>query len=144
MYHQLNRLSDWGYSPISVSVKTGNGISNLKERIIQSKSSILCGPSGVGKTSVLQYLIPSAEMKVGQLSKRLNRGTHTTRNLELYSLAKGIYVGDSPGFNWPELKVLPSELAYLYFPFPGRSGHVACCRGGFAFCVLRFAVWRWP
>ncbi len=114
LHSQLIRFSRWGYNAIAISSKTGEGINNLRKSMLSSRISVLCGPSGVGKTSLLKCLLPSLNLRIGSLSKRLNRGRHTTRNVELYSISKGIYVADTPGFNRPEFKLNPYNLALLY------------------------------
>ncbi|KGG16930.1 MULTISPECIES: ribosome small subunit-dependent GTPase A [unclassified Prochlorococcus] len=114
----LNRYSDrlqkWGYNSISVSILTGEGINNLKEKLKFIKLGVLCGPSGVGKTSLLNYLIPEVSLPISNLSKKLKRGRHTTRHVELFRIYDTIFLADTPGFNQPFLSLEPYKLSKLF------------------------------
>lgn len=76
---------------------TGEGIDGLKE-VLKDRFSALCGNSGVGKSSLLNNLIPGIEARTGEISKKLGRGRHTTRRTDIYSLPFGGYLADTPGF----------------------------------------------
>ncbi|MDJ0648731.1 MAG: small ribosomal subunit biogenesis GTPase RsgA [Xenococcaceae cyanobacterium MO_188.B19] len=108
------RLSSWGYNPVFVSAIQNQGIESLRE-YLQGKIGILAGPSGVGKSSLINKLIPAAQLRVGKVSGKLQRGRHTTRHVELFSIPGGGLLADSPGFNQPDLDHEPTDLA-LYFP----------------------------
>lgn len=108
------RLRKWGYQPIFISVKEAIGLEDLA-LILQGKTTILAGPSGVGKSSLINYLIPQSQQRVNQVSGKLQKGRHTTRHVELFDLPQGGFLADSPGFNQPEMNNYPHELA-LYFP----------------------------
>ena len=110
----IERLKGWGYQPFPISVVDGQGINALLKKLKTAKLSVLCGPSGVGKSSLLSYLLPDESIAIGLLSGRLKRGRHTTRHVELYSLGQGSLVADTPGFNRPDLKVDPINLAFLF------------------------------
>jgi len=109
------RLSAWGYEPLLLSSRTGEGVDALRLRLETTTLSVLCGPSGVGKSSVLNQLMPELTLRVGAVSGRLQRGRHTTRHVELFSLAAGRRVADTPGFNRPDL---PKDLRNLEVLFP--------------------------
>jgi len=124
---QLERLRKWGYRPLTISVKKGDGLIQLKDELKNSRLAVLCGPSGVGKSSLLNCLLPSLSLRVGEVSGRLQRGRHTTRHVELFRLGEGSFVADTPGFNRPELPADPRDLAALFpelrsqlEPFPCR------------------------
>ena len=108
------RLRNWGYEPIFVSVARNVGIDRLSSRL-ENKITVVAGPSGVGKSSLIDTLIPSVELRVGKVSGKLQRGRHTTRHVELFELPGGGLLADSPGFNQPDLDCFPNDLAQ-YFP----------------------------
>ena len=108
------RLQQWGYEASYISVKQQLGINELRQRL-KGHITVVAGPSGVGKSSAIDTLIPSAKLRVGKVSGKLQRGRHTTRHVELFELPEGGLLADSPGFNQPDLDCLPSNLA-LYFP----------------------------
>jgi ribosome biogenesis GTPase len=124
-----DRLSAWGYAPVAVSVQTGQGLDLLRDRLSRAGISVLCGPSGVGKSSLLNALLPDLRLPVGQVSGRLQRGRHTTRHVELFPLAPGALLADTPGFNRPELPADPRLLPSL-FPEVRRALHHRGCRFG--------------
>jgi ribosome biogenesis GTPase len=109
-----DHLTDWGYEPIFISVAANWGLDNLITHL-QDKITIVAGPSGVGKSSLINKLIPEVNLRVGEVSGKLQRGRHTTRHVELFELPVGGLLADSPGFNQPDLDCQPSELAF-YFP----------------------------
>ncbi|GAB4529234.1 MAG: small ribosomal subunit biogenesis GTPase RsgA [Pleurocapsa sp.] len=108
------RLQTWGYDPIFFSVKQKQGIARLLNNL-QDRITIVAGPSGVGKSSLIDTLIPSVELKIGQVSGKLQKGRHTTRHVELFELPGGGLLADSPGFNQPDLDCYPADLPW-YFP----------------------------
>ena len=112
---KIKKILKWGYETIAVSVKTEKGIDTLLDSLMNSSLSVFCGPSGVGKTSLINKLLSGIKLPVGSLSRRLQRGKNTTRHVELYSLTNGSRIADSPGFNRPEMICNPLSLQW-YFP----------------------------
>ncbi|QPN57878.1 ribosome small subunit-dependent GTPase A [Synechococcus sp. CBW1107] len=108
------RLRSWGYDPIAVSTATGEGLAVLRDRLARPGIAVVCGPSGVGKSSLLNALVPALALRVGSVSGRLRRGRHTTRHVELFPLAPGALIADTPGFNRPELPRDPAVLPALF------------------------------
>ncbi|WP_413678867.1 ribosome small subunit-dependent GTPase A [Prochlorococcus sp. MIT 0916] len=113
----VNRLKSWGYDCIPVSTQNSQGIDLLIERFRKTKLTVLAGPSGVGKTSLINHLIPTASLPTSSVSKKLKRGTHTTRHVELFAIGEGSLLADTPGFNRPEIVCEPSGFASLFPEF---------------------------
>ncbi|MDY7013769.1 MAG: small ribosomal subunit biogenesis GTPase RsgA [Cyanobacteriota bacterium] len=109
-----DRLKRWGYAPLFSSVATGCGLAELTEQLA-GKITVVAGPSGAGKSSLIDRLIPHLNLRVGEVSGKLQRGRHTTRHVQLFELPGGGLIADSPGFNKPELHCEPTQLAD-YFP----------------------------
>lgn len=128
-----DRLENWGYQPIFVSVHRGFGLDQLDTKL-DNQITVLAGASGVGKSSIINYLIPDIEVRVGEVSGKLNRGRHTTRHVELFELPKGGLIADTPGFNQPDLDCTPEELA-SYFPEIRQRLAVNSCQ--FSDCLHR-------
>jgi ribosome biogenesis GTPase / thiamine phosphate phosphatase len=109
-----NRLANWGYHPIFISVREQFGLDELTQ-YLNDKITVASGPSGVGKSSLINQIIPSVDLRVSAVSGKLEKGRHTTRHVELFELPTGGLLADTPGFNQPDLFCLPQELAQ-YFP----------------------------
>ncbi len=110
----IHRLKGWGYNPIAISVKDKSGIDVLLKILRNTELSVLCGPSGVGKTSLINHLIPNLALPTSSVSKKLKRGINTTRHVELFSVGNGALVADTPGFNRPEIVSDPLNFAFLF------------------------------
>lgn len=106
-----------GYPVLLVSAKTGVGIAQL-QRILYDKVSVFAGPSGVGKSSLLNAIEPGLSLTTGELSQKIGRGKHTTRVAELLVLSGGGYVVDTPGFSFTEfIEMNPEDLRFQYREF---------------------------
>ena len=105
--YQIYRTA--GFETIRVSAKTGEGLEQLIP-LITGKVSAFTGNSGVGKSSILNALDPAFSLKVGEVSDALGRGRHTTRHVELFRLACGAEIIDTPGFSSFESEELSLEL----------------------------------
>ncbi|MDA8227198.1 MAG: ribosome small subunit-dependent GTPase A [Desulfitobacterium hafniense] len=112
--NQYSFYTDMGYKLLSVSSKTNVGIPELRQ-VITGKVSVLAGPSGVGKSSLLNALSPGLELKTGEVSQKLKRGRHTTRHVELMVCSGGL-VADTPGFSSLYLPKLKREELPGFFP----------------------------
>ena len=110
----MTRLKGWGYDPLALSSAAGTGIDALRQRLDGAQLSVLCGPSGVGKSSLLNQLRPDLQLRTAAVSGRLQRGRHTTRHVELFPLGPTARVADTPGFNRPDLPDDPQELGVLF------------------------------
>ncbi len=101
---------DIGYQVIYTSVKSGEGIAQLKD-ILRDKISVLTGSSGVGKSSLLNSIQPGLGLSVREVSGSTEKGVHTTRHAEMFPLDEGGYVVDTPGIRGIALfDVEPEEL----------------------------------
>lgn len=117
-----------GFPTVRVSAETGEGIEELKE-LTAGKLSAFTGNSGVGKSSILNAMDPQFHLQVGEISEALGRGRHTTRHVELYHLACGADVVDSPGFSSFETEELNLELKHrLPETFPEFIPYLNSCR----------------
>lgn len=106
-----------GYSCFTVSVKTGKNINDLKEKI-KGHINVMAGPSGTGKSSLINKIIPEAEQEIKEVSKKLQQGKHTTRHVELLPLNNSGWVADTPGFRTLEFSdILPRELPFYFREF---------------------------
>ena len=153
----LQRAAGWGYQPLAVSTSVStavpqvaaSGLEALRQRLSRPGLAVLCGPSGVGKSSLINALIPDLGLRVAAVSGRLQRGRHTTRHVELFPLADGALLADTPGFNRP---VLPQQPADLIACFPELRARLAvgscqfsdCQHQGEPGCVIGAAWDRQP
>ena len=134
----LERARSWGYDPLAISnslaLSSNNaaGIDALRQRLSNPGLAVLCGPSGVGKSSLINALIPQLDLRVSAVSGRLQRGRHTTRHVELFALAAGAQLADTPGFNRP---ALPSEPGALATCFPEIRAALAAGGCQFSNCL---------
>lgn len=116
-----------GFKTIIVSNETKDGVDEVKT-VLKDKISALTGNSGVGKTSLLNNLDETLALKTAQISKKLGRGRHTTRQAELYRVCDG-FVVDTPGFSSFEIDksdiILKDELAYCFRDF---SDYIEKCK----------------
>lgn len=87
-----------GYKVFVTSTYTGEGIDEIKDAI-NGKVISVCGFSGVGKSSLLNIILGTANLEVGEISKKLSRGKHTTREVSLIEYTNGSYLADTPGFS---------------------------------------------
>lgn len=98
------------YPIIKASTITNEGMDELKE-VLRNNITVFAGPSGVGKSSILNKLRPDFKLKVGDISKKANRGNHTTRHVELLKMdMENTYVLDTPGFSSLNLSFIEDEV----------------------------------
>ncbi|PSN20230.1 ribosome small subunit-dependent GTPase A [filamentous cyanobacterium CCP5] len=107
------RLQAWGYAPLAVSLFADADQQALRNRLA-GHVTVLSGPSGVGKSSLINRLAPEADLRTSSVSGKLGRGRHTTRHVELFELPDGL-LADTPGFNQPDIACSPEALEN-YFP----------------------------
>ena len=140
----INDYSDMyrqcGYQTITASAQNDIGAEALLQ-IMENKTTVLAGPSGVGKSSIMNLLYPCAEVSTGEISKKLGRGKHTTRHSEIFCIGKETYLMDTPGFSSLKLPIMePSELRY-YFPefrqYDDTCKFQGCLHNNEPFCMVK-------
>jgi ribosome biogenesis GTPase len=104
-----------GYRCILMSLSSGTGVEEVKN-LMQGKINLIAGNSGVGKTSLINFFVPSLDLKIDEISESHQSGKHTTTFSELFTLNKDTYVIDSPGIRGFGLIDLSKAEIGLYFP----------------------------
>lgn len=116
---ELNELkesySGSGCRVCLLSAAKQEGIDEINQ-LLDGKTTIVAGPSGVGKSSLTNLLQPNVKMEVGEVSRKIERGRHTTRHTELICLRKDTYFLDTPGFSSLYLQGIAYEDLWRYFP----------------------------
>lgn len=104
-----------GYPVLFVSSRVEAGVERIRE-VLRGKTTILAGPSGVGKSSLTNQILPKAVMETGSISEKIKRGKHTTRHAELFCVEENTYLCDTPGFSSMYLEDIESGALKYYFP----------------------------
>lgn len=132
-----------GYQTLFVSNVLQSGILQLKQ-ILQGKTTVLAGPSGVGKSSLLNSLIPDANMATNTVSEKIQRGRHTTRHSELFRLQEDTYLMDTPGFSSLYVNHFEKEELKNYFPefesYEGLCKYHGCVHLNEPDCAVKHAL----
>lgn len=125
-----NKYLKYGYNVLCTSVRSHLG----KRRLLQAiagKVAVFAGPSGVGKSALLNLIAPGLSLRTGEVSDKIGRGKHTTREVQLLRVKLGSYVADTPGFSQIALDfIAPEQLAGF---FPDLAQYAVDCR--FASCL---------
>lgn len=107
--------SDAGYRSFLVCAEDGTGTEELKALLL-GKTTTVAGPSGVGKSSLINRLFGKRMMETGDISEKIARGKHTTRHSEIFPMGEETYLFDTPGFSSLELFDMEKEELWEYFP----------------------------
>lgn len=99
---------DIGYEVLITSIEDNSGIEELR-KTLENNTSVFAGPSGVGKSSLLNLINPKYKLETGSISSKNKRGKHTTRHTELLYLEENSYVLDSPGFSSLDISFIEDE-----------------------------------
>lgn len=104
-----------GYRMVYTCAKERTGIDELRE-LLRGKTTAVAGPSGVGKSSIINCLSPEAQMETGSISRKIERGRHTTRHSEILPIQKDTYIVDTPGFSTLYIPGMEKEELWRYYP----------------------------
>lgn len=104
-----------GYQVLFISVLENRGLDQVRE-LLAGKTTALAGPSGVGKSSLINRLSPEIHMETGEISEKIERGRHTTRHSEIIALGNGAYIVDTPGFTSLDMPEITKEELGGYYP----------------------------
>ena len=104
-----------GYECLNISTLENININIIEEKL-KNKTTALAGPSGVGKSTLLNRLVPDAHMETGDISRKIERGKHTTRHSEIFCVGENTYLCDTPGFSSMYVNSLEKDELKNYYP----------------------------
>lgn len=144
---ELQRLKEiyggCGSGLLFISARYEQGVEEIRD-LLRGKTTTVAGPSGVGKSTLINLLVPDAEMETGQISQKIDRGKHTTRHSELFRVEEDSYIFDTPGFSSLELMGVEKEELRYYFPeftpYEGSCRFQGCVHGQEPGCAVKEAV----
>ncbi len=132
-----------GLAALMVSAATGEGIEDLRQRLT-AHTSAFAGQSGVGKSSLISRLFPERALEVGNISRRISRGRHTTRHVEMIYISEETRVFDTPGFSLLELPLMDAATLKDYYPqfypYEGSCRFDGCTHRNEPGCAVRAAA----
>lgn len=132
-----------GYKVVEISATQGIGIESVKE-MTSSGTTLICGNSGVGKSTLIKAIEPSIELRIGEISASHNKGKHTTTFSTMYPLSSGGYIIDTPGVKGFGLIDIDDEELWHYYPEMisrgAECGFYNCTHTHEPKCAVRSAV----
>lgn len=132
-----------GYEVRFISTIEESGLEDVR-KILRGKTSVLAGPSGVGKSSLTNCIQPQAAMETGDISRKIERGKHTTRHSELFYVEENTYMMDTPGFSSMFTPDLEAGELKEYFPeftrYEDGCRFLGCVHVGEKVCGVKEAL----
>lgn len=138
-----NLYAGLGYPVLLTSAETGEGLDAFRSELAD-RTSVLTGPSGVGKSSILNGMEPELELRTAEVSAKTRKGRHTTTSVSLFPLSNGGYIVDTPGIReFGLLDIEPWELSHYFVefrPFIDRCRFPTCTHDHEPECGVKQAV----
>lgn len=132
-----------GYEIVSISVLQEDGIPTIR-KLLKGKTTVLAGPSGVGKSSLINTINPKAQMEIGSVSEKIKRGRHTTRHSELIYVDDNSYIMDTPGFSSLYIDEVEKEELKEYFnefnEYEDKCRFIGCMHLNEPGCAVKAAL----
>ena len=132
-----------GYELLFTSAKTQENVEKLKS-VLQGKMTAVAGPSGVGKSSLINDLQDAVQMQTGGISDKIERGKHTTRHSQIIPIAENTYIMDTPGFSSMDLPGFSKEDLWTCYPefvrFEPGCRFIGCSHIGEPDCGVKTAL----
>ena len=132
-----------GHEVISISALLDDGIPIIRS-LLKGKTTVLAGPSGVGKSSLINIINPKAQMEIGSVSEKIKRGKHTTRHSELIYVDDNSYVMDTPGFSSLYIHEIEKEELKSYFnefnEYENKCRFIGCMHLNEPGCAVKEAL----
>lgn len=132
-----------GYELLFTSAKTQENVEKLKS-VLQGKMTAVAGPSGVGKSSLINDLQDAVQMQTGGISDKIERGKHTTRHSQIILIAENTYIMDTPGFSSMDLPGFSKEDLWTCYPefvrFEPGCRFIGCSHIGEPDCGVKTAL----
>lgn len=141
---RLQKIYAGCHSPVAfISAKYEEGLEDLK-KLLLGHTTAVAGPSGVGKSTLINRLVPGAMMQTREISEKIERGRHTTRHSELFRMEAGSYLFDTPGFSSLDLESADKETLRFCFPefkaYEGKCRFQGCAHMKEPGCAVKAAV----
>ena len=134
---------DCGYQVIATSIKEEKGLEQV-EAILRGKTTVVAGPSGVGKASLTNGIQGEVQMETGEISRKLKRGKHTTRHSQLIRVGDDTFLCDTPGFTSLYVEEMDKEELRHYFrefvPYEGQCRFQGCVHIHEPGCAVKEAL----
>ncbi len=137
-----NLYSSLGYTILVTSIPESRGLKSLRD-LLQNRTTVLSGHSGVGKSSLIKALFPDWEIRIGRISNKSGKGRHTTRMAEMFRIPIGGFIVDTPGIRELEPLVTPNELDshfVEFVPYLGQCKFKGCTHIHEPQCLIKDAV----